>query len=923
MAESSRLSALVLSGWIVLLPFARATAEEGPASSVPSPVVSTLTFQVASPYQLSYEELNGLVTLRPGDPLTPEGVRESIRRLNTKSAFREVTAYVREEGGRADLLFFLRPIPFIAEIEVRGQKELTSSQIVTASRLKRGTVLGERDLVEAQEAVASFLAQKGFTAGRCAIEVSCSTVNGSGKVRIDVKEGAPALVGSLAFPGASFFSAEQLGGILGVQVGERFDFRRWDQGMARLRREYKKAGFLTVRIEESAPLCGEGGSLCPQATVVEGRRYDVRWEGVREFSAEKLSDVAGLYTGDEVTEGALLYDVRERVLAFYRDKGYLQAEVAVALGEETDGRVPLTVAVREGKAGPVRAIRFEGNHGIPENTLLRQMTTRARGTFHWFTGSGKYSEQEWNQDLSAIVGYYQKEGYVRMRITGVDNVWDADGGVTKVIHVEEGQRYRLREILFRGNDAFLRTELLALMRNREGAFVDYVGLERDQETILSKYRDSGFLDATVEGTVNFDEGKDSVVAQFMIAEGPRYRLGSVVVQGNLLTGATVVLRENTIPAGAFAGETDILKFQQSVYGTGLYKSVRMQRVKRPQERILDLVVEVEETLFFDVEFGAGYGVETGIRGSVFAKDRNLDGFGRSLSGLAMVGQKEQNYQLQMREPYVLGNRWKWEGVLTGSYLYQERPSFGLRKAAIVAGITQKLLERSTVTLQYVFSRDDTFDVQPGAVISKEDQGKANIGSVQGLVVLDFRDDPFNPKRGVFVSGGAELASLLLGSQVDFWSLTGQTSYYLPVVRRNSLALSARAGSILPYGDTPEVPIQRRFFAGGRTTVRGFKQDTLGPLGPDGAPIGGNFQLILNAEMRVPLQYGFLTAVFVDAGSVWLWDTPPYGFDLRETAGLSLRYITPVGPISVDYGWKLDRRAGESAGAASFSIGAVF
>jgi len=76
-------------------------------------------------------------------------------------------------------------------------------------------------------------------------------------------------------------------------------------------------------------------------------------------------------------------------------------------------------------------------------------------------------------------------------------------------------------------------------------------------------------------------------------------------------------------------------------------------------------------------------------------------------------------------------------------------------------------------------------------------------------------------------------------------------------------------------------------------------------------------------MRVPLQYGFLTAVFVDAGSVWLWDTPPYGFDLRETAGLSLRYITPVGPISVDYGWKLDRRAGESAGAASFSIGAVF
>jgi outer membrane protein insertion porin family len=922
-AESSRLAPLAFAAWVALLPFTRATAEEAPAAPPPVPIVSTVTFQVASPYPLSYEELNGLVTLRTGDPLTPEGVRESIRRLNTKSVFREVTAYTREEGGRVALLFFLGPIPYIAEIEVTGQKELSPSQIVAASRLKRGMVVGEKDLAEAEEAVRSYLARKGFTAGECTVHVSCSTVSGSGKVRIAVKEGAPAPVGSLAFPGASFFPAERIAGTLGVQVGKRFDYRRWDEGLARLRREYKEAGFLTVHVEESAPLCGEGGALCLQATVEEGRRYDVRWEGVREFAAEKLSKAAGLYESDEVTEGALLYDLRERVLAFYRERQYLQADVAVVLGEETAGKVPLTVTVREGKAGFVRAVRFEGNQGIPEATLLRQTIIRPRGTFHWITGSGKFSEEEWSQDLSAIVGYYQKEGYVRMRVAGVDNVWEEDGGVTKVIRVEEGKRYRLREILFRGNDAFLRAELLALMRNREGAFVDYIGLERDQETIASKYRDSGFLDATVEGILDFDEGKDTVVARFAIAEGPRYRLGSVVVQGNLLTRATVVLRESTIRAGGFAGEADLLKFQQSVYGTGLYKSVRMQRVKRPQERILDLVVDVEEAMFFDVEFGAGYGTETGIRGSVFAKERNLDGLGRSLSGQVMVGQKEQNYQLQMREPYALGNRWKWEGVLTGSYLYQERPSFSLRAASLIAGINQKFLERSTVTLQYAFSRQDTFDVQPGAVISPEDQGKANIAGLQAFAVLDFRDDPFNPKRGVYLSGGAELANHLLGSQVNYWSLTGQTGYYLPVVRRNSLALSARAGAILPYSDTPEVPIQKRFFAGGRTTVRGFEQDTLGPLGPDGAPIGGNFQVILNAELRVPLQYGFLTAAFVDAGSVWLWKTPQYGFDLRETAGLGLRYITPVGPISVDYGWKLDRRPGESAGAAAFTIGAVF
>ncbi len=922
MARNSRLAILILAGWSAFQPIPSA-GEEVPPPAGSGPVIAAVSFQVPSPFQVTYEEFYRLVTLRPGDRLTGEAVRDSIRRLYTRSAFREVTAYVREDGGKAEVLFFLRPSPLVADIEVTGQKVLTAAQIISASRIKRGGLLEERDLAEAETAVRSFLAGKGFTVGKCTIQVSCSVVNGAGKVRISVEEGEPGLMETLVFPGASFFPPERIAGILGVDAGKPFDFQRWEEGLARIRLEYKKSGFLTVHVEGTVALCGDGRSLCPRAEVTEGRRYDVRWEGVREFSPEKLAKAAELYGAEEATEGALAYDLRERILAFYRKEKYLRAQVDVAVGEESDGKVPLTVKIQEGQAGYIKEIRFEGNRGIQANTLLRQMSSRERGTFHWFTGSGKYSEEEWNQGLDAIVGYYQKEGYVRMKIAGVDDEWDAGGGITKIVRIEEGQRFRLREILFRGNDHFLRSEFLALMRNKEGSFVDYVGLEHDQEAIASKYRNTGFLDATVDGTLDFDEGKDTVVARFTFVEGPRYRLGTVIVQGNLLTHPVAVLRENPIPSGRYAGEDSLLKFQQSVYGTGLYKSVRLQRIKRPEEGVLDLVVEVEEAMFLDLEFGGGYATDTGVRGSVYAKDRSIDDLGRSISGLVLVGQKKQNYQLEMREPYILGNRWKWEGVLTGSHLFQENPSFKLKKTALIAGINQKILERSTVSFQYEYSLDETFDVEPGAIISPEDQGRANIAAVRALVVLDFRDDPFNPKRGIYASGVGELASGLFGSQVDYWLLSGQTSYYLPVVRRNSLALSARAGVVLPYGVTSEVPIQKRFFAGGRTTVRGFKQDTLGPIGADGAPIGGDFELILNAEMRVPLQYGFLAAVFVDAGSVWLRDQPSYGFDMRETAGLSIRYITPVGPFSLDYGWKLDPRPGESAGEWSFAIGMVF
>ena len=586
------------------------------------------------------------------------------------------------------------------------------------------------------------------------------------------------------------------------------------------------------------------------------------------------------------------------------------------------GRTPLLVTVVEGKRGYIKEVRIVGNRGLSEKELRGQLTTRGRGVFHWITGSGKFREEDWNDDLNAIVGIYQKSGYARMKVLGVDDAWDDRGGIVKTIRVEEGPRYRLREIAFLGNDHFLRAEFLAHIRNKEGAYLDYAGAEADQEALAAHYRDSGYLDARVESEVGFESDNTSVL-RFTIVEGPRYRLGNIVVRGTLLTLAAAILRENPIAPGGTTGEKDLLRFQQAVYGTGLYKSVRVQRVKRPEDGILDLVIEVEETLFFEVEFGGGWGTDTGLRGLLGAKEKNLNGLGRSVSAQATVSQKEQKLIGDLREPWIFGNRWKWEGGLTGLYNKAERVSFDFRKASVVASITRKVLERSSVSLQYELSRDLVTNVAPGAILSREDQGSATIAAVRALAVLDFRDDPFNPRKGTLLSGSAELATLPFGSEVDYYKLSGQSSFYFSVYRNIVFVLSGRAGMAHAFGRTPEVPIQKRFFLGGRTTVRGFKEETLGPKGADGTPTGADMMVNLNSELRVPLRYGLIGAVFVDAGSAWFSNDPANGFDLRKTSGLGLRYVTPVGPIGIDYAWKLDRREGESAAEWHFTIGAVF
>lgn len=916
-----RLLAALAAG--ILLAACPASGEDSGARGKNIPVVRSVRFQISSPYLISYAELAGLVAIRPGGPLTAEAVRESIRGLYAKSIFREVVAYAREEDGKADVLFYLRPSPVVSDIEVAGARNLPPAQVLASSRIRRGTSLEDRDFKEAEEAVKRIFRQKGFTSSTVSISATCNLESGSGKVRIEVVEGPPATVRSVNIPGAVFFTQDKLREILGASPGSPFDYRRWEEGIRNLRVDYKRSGFLAVHIADADVACEDGEGFCLSVRVEEGPRYSVLWEGPSRTPVPKLEKASGIYGEQETTEAGLVHDLRDRLLSFCKEHAFLRAEVGVDVTESGDGARLLKITVREGVAGYLKNIRFAGNANLSDKQLRKQMTSEERGLFSFFTGSGKLREEEWNDDLGALIGLYQKEGFVRARITAVDNQWDENGGITSTINVEEGTRYRLRGIRLRGNDHFLRDELMSHVGNREGNFVDYVGLERDQEAIAARYRDSGYLDVRITTQLLFDEGKDTTVAQFDIDEGPRFMLGKVVVQGNLLTDPVVVLREIGISEGSPAGEKDLLKFQHAVFATGLYKSVRLQKVKRTSEGILDLVVEVEEALFFEIEFGAGYGTDTGIRGFVGLKNRNLDGKGRMFSARASASQKEQKYLWDLREPWILGNRWKWEGGLTGYYQEAVRESFSLRKASVIASINQSFFERSSLSLQYEVSRDHVFEVKPGAILSPEDQGSANIAAARGLVVLDFRDDPFNPRNGSFNSGTAELASYYFGSEVDYYKLAGQSSWYFPVFRKNTFVVSGRAGYIHPMRETVEVPIQKRFFMGGRTTVRGFKEESLGPRAADGTPTGGNYMLNLNTEFRVPLQYGFNVALFVDAGSVWLSGVPNAGFDLRESAGIGLRYVTPIGPIALDYGWKLDRREGESASEWHFTIGAVF
>lgn len=909
---------------------------------------------VAFPTGDDREYLASLLGLPEGSPLGRAAVRAGIERVYRTGKWRTIRVTGTPAGDDGVIVrLVVEPIERIGLIRFEGPRIVTRREIENVIQLRPGSEYRPETVARATRAIQDYLDTLGYPD---AVVVATSRPFGEPlekELTLSITPNEPCRFAEIRFQGDLGPGEAVLRKALRLEPGDVCSRPRLDEGIDRTRRRLRERGYLEAVVSRpQLTVDADRRTAVLVVPVRAGRRTELVfepvgpagqpverlvscpwWDRLPFVTCEYRRLVEALDLGEQPDfSGEGLSILSDRLVAHLRSRGYAWASVS-GRAQATEGGQQVVFRVDRGPRMFVRGVEFRGNQQVSRGDLLDQMVTRRRSGVGGILASGVFLQPEFEDDLDALETYYRRQGFLDAKVTDVDFRFnEGRDRMWITVTLDEGPRFFVTGVDVQGADPVPGDLLRRDFPVRAGQPFSLAAVDRGVEWLVEALAARGHVTPVVVPDVDLETSPPNARIRFAATPGPQTRVGRIIYRGNYHTQTSVLEREMAVEPGDPYNPTAVLESQRNIGRIGFLRNVSVRPADESQGAGVapaepfsrDLLVAVEEANRVDLSFGADYSLEERLRVFGDVTFRNLYGSDRSVTLRGLAGSRESLYGLDYLQPYVFGAR--LDGRVGLIYQDREEENFSFRRQALAVSIRRSLSPTVRVSLAYEFESTETFDVEPGTVIDpREDVGTLKIGALRPIVVWDRRDDPFNPTRGFLNTLSVEVANQGFLSESEFVRLTAGTSWYLALerTRRVVLALSLRGGYAVPYGASREVPLIRRFFLGGANSVRGFDLDQISPRGADGAETGGNIYLNENIELRVPLPFGFSGAAFLDVGEVWLDERDVDVLDQRAAVGLGLRYITPVGPIRLDYGYKVDRQPGESIAEWHFSIGYVF
>jgi outer membrane protein insertion porin family len=724
-----------------------------------------------------------------------------------------------------------------------------------------------------------------------------------------------------------------------IQPGEAFNAERIDIALKTL---FATGFFANVEFEQ------RGGALIVK--VAENPTINqVIFEGNSAVTKDKLEKEVQIKPRSWFTQSRVQADIR-RMQEVYRRSGKFASNITPKIKILPQNRVDLIFEINEGPTTGIRKVNFIGNTAFSDSRLKGEIVTEESSLLRFFSSKDNYDPDKLDFDREQLRKFYLNEGYYDFRVkSAVAELTPDQKDFFVTYSVDEGSKFTFGDISVNTKDSKLSGDLLrAFVPIRTGATFQRDLVEKAIEAITFAAGSAGYAFVDVRPREVADREGKKVNIVFDVDEGPRVYVERIDIVGNTGTLDPVIRREMRLSEGDAFNRVLIDRSKNRVKALGFFKEVEIEEKpgSLPDRTIVE--VKVEEQATGELAFGLGYSSQEAYQFDISVSQRNLRGRGQFLRFRISASSRTKNIDIRFTEPRFLGrNIGAGIDIFSVEQDYLEEAGFLTNSTGFGLRAGFPLAEDRSLGLRYTYRTDSIqvptatcFDAN-GALLFNADATCRSIGdfttSLGGYSFnWDRRNDPRRPTRGFDLSLSQDLAGLFTG--VKYHRTEFQGGVYRGLFPGWTARALLSAGHIAGYdGDT--IRVNDRFFKGGQT-FRGFEIAGLGPrtvfstreldptqpdgLSPEvnfiyGDALGGKTYAIASFELSVPTplpeSYGISASLFLDVGTLGgldpidrttndiqfgVFSNTRDGLALRASAGLSVNWISPFGPVRFDF-----------------------
>ena len=648
----------------------------------------------------------------------------------------------------------------------------------------------------------------------------------------------------------------------------------------------------------------------------------IQFSGNNALKTSELQEVIDLKPRTVLNLNAVKENIN-KILQKYREEAFYAAAVEYELEAPRKSEVIVHFKIQENKKIRIHAIQFSGNLHFSDERLKKLLPeTKEEGFFSWATKTGTFKEDILERDLDAVLGFYLQKGFYTVKV-GKPQVTHDSQHIRVVIPIEEGRQFKVGKVDIQGDLIHHKEDLFPYLKIHVGEILNRDNVRDSVSQLTDYYADQGyaFVDITPQTVINQDH--NWVDWTFEIRPGSKVYFERINITGNTKTRDKVIRREIQAAERELFSLSALKKSREKLNQLGYFKQVDVGTKKGSADDKLDLNIQVEEgpTGMFSV--GGGYSTMDQLMAMVQISNRNLFGRGQRVSLSAQLGSIAQYYNLSFTEPWLFDTP-----ISAGGDLYRTQriyDDYTVKKTGGGIRLGIPLFEQVRGYTSYIYEQVELTDVlATSSLFIREQIGLSTTSSITLSLRRDTRDHFMDPSKGSDNTISLEYAGGPLGGSNFFTRYAAHSAWYYTPFWKMTFMGRGRIGYI-QSNEGHLIPLYERYRLGGIYSLRGFKGFTVGPKDPNGEIIGGDKELLFNFEAVFPLvpSIKMKGVIFFDAGNAF--DIAEnYRFDrLRTSVGVGIRWISPIGPLRLEWGYNLNPQEGEQRHGWEFTIGGFF